>query len=75
MAPPHVLQSDPVGSMEHAGWADGALLASADHEQKHHKENEEEDMIFMLSGAHSPDQNTSYDGAWGLRGAVVPTWV
>lgn len=69
--------------MEHTSWVDGALLASADHEQKLVKKIEE-GTIFMLSGGCSPDQNTSCDGAsanrrgaWegGGAGAVVPTWV
>lgn len=67
--------SDLLRPVEPNGWVDGALLARAGCKQKYHKGNEEEDVIFMLSGACRPYQNIGCESPWGILGAGVPSWV
>ena len=63
MVPPHSAVGLP-HFREFSSWADGVLLASADHEQKHPEGNEEEeDQVFMLPKVYGGDQNASCDAA------------
>lgn len=84
---PRFPQSDPVGSMENTSWVDRVLdmcLESIDQGQKCYKEKKGEDVIFMLLGIYSTDQNVSCEGAntykitkvlWECWEQLSSTWV